>query len=108
MKAMSSYISVFFNSFIDIVYKIFIFFAIYFIIQYRESYVVQMGSDLVEAAGFGGGFNQADRPVVGVGTSTQGFEFCDCWVGAGDHGLADIDQAGLMFTKTIQGLIDHP
>ena len=66
-----------------------------------------MGSNLVEAAGFGGGFNQADRPVVGVGTSSQGFELGDGWVGARDHGLADIDLAGLMFAEPVQGSVDN-
>ena len=98
---MSAYFSSILKIFIDIVNKIFIFFAIYFIIQYWETYVVQMGSNLVEAASFGGGFNQADRPVVGVGTSTQGFEFGDRRVGAGHHGLADVDQAGLMFAEPV-------
>ena len=67
-----------------------------------------MGTYLVEAAGFGSRLNQAYHPVVGVGSGTQGFEFCNGWVGAGNHGLADIDPAGLVFAESVQGLIDHP
>ena len=94
--------------FIDIVNEILIFLSIYFVIHNWKAEVVEVGAYLVKAAGFGGGFNKADFPVVGVGTGAQGFKFSESWVCAGDHGLADIDPTGLVFAKTVQGLIDHP
>ena len=67
-----------------------------------------MGTDLVEAAGFGGSLHQADLPVFRVGAGAQGFKFGDCGVGAGNDGLPDINSTGLVFTQAVQGLIDHP
>ena len=96
------------QNFIDIVYKIFIIFTVNFVIQDRESKVVEVGADLVESAGFGGGLDKADLSVIGVGAGAQGFKFGDRGIGAGNDGLADIDPARLVFAQAIQGLIDHP
>ena len=97
-----------FDIFIDIVYKIIVILTVYFVIQDRESKVVEVGADLVESAGFGGGLDKADLSVIGVGAGAQGFKFGDRAIGAGNDGLADIDPAGLVFAQTVQGLIDHP
>jgi hypothetical protein len=93
--------------FIDIVYKIFIIFTVNFVIQDRESKVVEVGADLVESAGFGGGLDKADLSVIGVGAGANGFEFSKCGVSARDHGLPDINPTGLVLAQTVQGLIDH-
>lgn len=87
--------------FIDIVYKIGIIFTVNFVIQDRESKVVEVGADLVESAGFGGGLDKADLSVIGVGAGANGFEFSNCEVSAWDHGLADIDPAGLVFSQPV-------
>ena len=70
--------------------------------------MVKVGSDLVESAGFWGGFHKRDFPVLRMGAGIEGFEFGHGGVGAGNNGLADIDQAGLMFAESVEGLIDDP
>ena len=65
-----------------------------------------MGSNLVEAAGFRGGFHEANFFMVGVEPGAEGFEFGKGRVSAWNHGLADIDFAGLVFAESIQGGVD--
>ncbi len=108
MQGMSCHFWLILYIFIDIVYKIVIIFPVYFVIHNWESKVVEVGADLVESAGFGGSLHQADLPVFRVGAGANGFEFSNCGVSAWNHGLADIDLTGLVFSETVQGLIDHP
>ena len=67
MQTMARQFRPIYESFIDIVYKIFVFFSIYFVVKYWESEVVKVSPDLVEAAGFGGSLHQADLPVFRAG-----------------------------------------
>ena len=46
--------------------------------------------------------------MFGVGAGLDGFEVGGGGVGAGDNGLADIYAARLVFTETIEGLVDLP
>ena len=104
---MSAEFSSIFRNFIDIVYKIFIFFAVYFVIQDSETEVVKVDADLVKAPGFWGGLHQADFAVFGVVTGPEGFEFGDRRVGPRHHGLANVDSAGLVFAEPVQGSVDN-
>jgi len=67
-----------------------------------------VGTDLVEAAGSRGGLNKTYLTELGMGTGFAGFELSLGGVGAGNNGLADVDAAGLVFTETVEGLIDQP
>jgi len=67
----------------------------------------EVGSDLVEATCFRSGFNQADLANCRVGTGFDCSVFGLCWVGIRDDSLANIDLAGSMFAKSVDGLIDQ-
>lgn len=105
---MAAYFRLIFIIFIDIVYKILVFFAVYLVIKDWETEVVKVGPNLMESSGFWGSLHEADLPVLRVGAATEGFKFGKGGVGAWNHGLADVDPAGLVFAKPIQGLVDHP
>ena len=68
----------------------------------------KVGSYLVEATGFRGGFDQANLPELGVGSCGEGLELGLGGVSAGDDRLAHIDLAGLMFAESVERLIDQP
>ena len=68
----------------------------------------EVGSDLVEATGFRGGFDEADLTELGVCPCLPGFELGLGGVGAWNDRLAHIDSAGLMFAESIEGLVDQP
>ena len=108
MKAMPANFIDVLKNFIDIAYKIVIIFTINFVIQDRESKVVEVGADLVESSGFGESLDEADFPVFWMAAGAEGFELGQSGVGARNHGLPDIDPAWLMFTEAIQRLVDHP
>ena len=103
---MPAYSTDIFIIFIDIVNKNVIIFTVNFVIHNRASDVVKVGPDLMEASCFRGSLDQTDFSVLGVGSGAEGFEFGQGRVGAGDHSLADIDPAGLVFAESIQRRID--
>ena len=70
--------------------------------------VVKMSPDLVESAGFWGGFHKRDFPMLRMGAGIEGFEFGHGGVGAGNDGLADINTARLMFAESVERLINDP
>ena len=107
MEAMAAYFRGFFSNFIDIVYKILIVFTINLIIYHRKSQKLEMRSNLVQSTSFGRCFDEADGTVVRVVTGSDHFEFCDCGVGPGYDGLADIDPTRLVFSETVEGLVDE-
>ena len=70
--------------------------------------MLEVGTNLVEAAGFRGGFDQANLPELGVCPCGEGFELGLGGVSPGDDRLAHIDLAGLMFAESVEGLVDQP
>jgi len=108
MEAVAANYICFFKSFIDIVYKNIIFFAVNLIVNNRVAEMVEMGPNLVKSAGFWGDFHKGDFAVLWVGAGGEGFEFGEGGVSPGDDCLADIDPAGLVFAEPVKGLVDDP
>lgn len=108
METVSCEICPIFIVFNDTVYEIFIIFAINLVVEDGITKVVEVGPDLVEPSGFWGCFHEGDFTMFGVVPGAEGFEFRKGRIRTGDHGLADIDPAGLVFAESVQGLIDHP
>ena len=92
--------------FIDIVYKDIIWLAVDLIIHDWASDMFEVGTYLVEATCFWGDFDQTDLAHCGVYTGSDCFVLGLCWVGICDDSLAHVNPAELMFTETIEGLID--
>ena len=107
MKAMSSHFRLISGIFIDIVYKYIIWLAIDLIINDWASDMFEVGTDLVKSTCLWGGFDQADLAECGVGTGFDCFVFGLGWVGVWDDSLAHVNPAELMFSKTIERLIDE-
>ena len=93
--------------FIDIVNKYIIWLAVDLVIHDWAADMLEVGSDLVESTCFWGGFDQADLAECGVGTSFDCFVFGLGWVGACDDSLAHVNPTELMFSESIEGLIDE-
>ena len=93
--------------FIDIVNKNLVILSIYLIIYDRKPHKFEVGTDLVESAGLRSCFNEAYFSELGVRPCFEGFELGLGRVGAWDYGLSHIDSAGLMFTETVEGLVDQ-
>jgi hypothetical protein len=93
--------------FIDIVNKYIIWLAVNLIIHDWASDMFEVGTYLVEATCFWGGFDQTDLADCGMDTSFDCFVLGLGWVGAWDDSLAHINPAELMFPEPIEGLIDE-
>jgi hypothetical protein len=66
-----------------------------------------MGTNLVKSAGPRGGLDEAYFSKFEVGTCFEGFELGLGGIGTWDDGLPHIDPAGLMFAKSVEGLVDQ-
>ena len=104
---MSSHFRLISSFFIDIVYKYIIWLTVDLIIHDWASDMFEVGSDLVKATCLWGGFDQADNTEYGVVAGFDCFVFGLGWVGVCDDSLAHVNPAGLMFSETIEGLIDE-
>ena len=93
--------------FIDIVNKYIIWLPVDLIIHDWATDMFEVGSDLVESTCLWGGFDQADNAEYGVVAGFDCFVLGLGWVGACDDSLAHVNPAGLMFSETIEGLIDE-
>ena len=104
---MSGHFWLIYSIFIDIVYKYIIWLPVDLIIHDWASDMFEVGSDLVKATCLWGGFDQADNTEYGVVAGFDCFVFGLGWVGVCDDSLAHVNPAGLMFSETIEGLIDE-
>ena len=93
--------------FIDIVNKYIIWLAVDLIIHDWATDMFEVGSDLMQATCLWGGFDQTDLADCGVGTGFGCFVFGLGWVGVWDDSLAHVNPAELMFSESIEGLIDE-
>ena len=107
MKAMSRHFRLIPSIFIDIVNKDIIWLAVDLIINDWATDMFEVGTDLVESTCSRGSFDQTDLAECGVGTGFDCFVLGLGWVGACDDSLAHVNPAGLMFSETIEGLIDE-
>jgi hypothetical protein len=93
--------------FIDIVYEDIIWLAVDLIIHDWAPDMFEVGSDLVKATCLRGSFDQTDLADCGVGLGLDCFVLGLGWVGACDNSLAHVNPAELVFTESIEGLIDE-
>ena len=103
---MSGHFVIIIYIFIDIVYENFIFLPINLVIYDWKTNKLEVGTDLVQPACFRGGFDKGNFTKFGVGTCFEGFVFGLGRVSARDHGLANIDSAGLVFAQSVERLIN--
>ena len=104
---MSGHFGLISSIFMDIVYKYIIWLAVDLIINNWASDMFEVGTDLVKPTCFWGGFDQTNLADCGVGTGFECFVLGLGWVGACDDSLAHVNPAELVFTESIEGLIDE-
>ena len=104
---MSGHFRLISSFFIDIVYKDIIWLAVDLIIHDRAADMLEVGTDLVKATCLWGSFDQTDLADCGVVACFDCFVLGLCWVGVCDDSLAHVNPAELMFSETIEGLIDE-